>query len=124
MMNWDDIQAFYMVLREGSLSGGARSLGLAQPTVRNRIETLERELGTALFTRSPTGLTPTDAALMMAGQAEAMVHAADAFLRTASGAAGEIEGVVRISASEVIAVEVLPPSLPSSGRLILDWSLP
>ncbi|RYE31098.1 MAG: LysR family transcriptional regulator [Hyphomicrobiales bacterium] len=108
-MNWDDIQAFHMVLREGSLSAGARALGLAQPTVRHRIEALERELDTALFTRSPTGLAPTDAALMLANYAESMVHAADAFRRTASGAAGGIEGIVRISASEVIAIEVLPP---------------
>lgn len=108
-MSWDDIQAFRMVLREGSLSCGARALDLAQPTVRHRIEALEREVGTALFTRSPTGLKPTDAALMLAGHADAMDHAAGAFLRTASGVSGEIEGVVRISASEVIAVEVLPP---------------
>ena len=30
-----------------------------QPTVHARIEALERALGTALFTRSANGLTPT-----------------------------------------------------------------
>lgn len=108
-MNWDDVQAFLAVSREGSLSAGARLLGLAQPTVRHRIEALEREIGTALFTRSPSGLTPTETALMLTGHAEAMGHAAEALLRTASGAAGEIAGVVRLSASEIIAIEVLPP---------------
>lgn len=108
MMNWDDAQAFLAVLREGSLSGGARALGLTHPTVRHRIEDLEREVGTPLFTRSPTGLTPTETALMLVGHAEAMHHAAEALLRTASGSPHEISGVVRVSASEVIAIEVLP----------------
>lgn len=114
-MNWDDVQAFLAVSREGSLSGGARALRLAQPTVRHRIEALEREIGMALFTRSPAGLTPTETALMLVGHAEAMGHAADALLRTASGTAGEIAGVVRVSASEVIAIEVLPPIIARLG---------
>lgn len=98
-----------MVLREGSLSGGARALGLAQPTVRNRIGALERAVGMALFTRSPTGLTPNAIALALVGHAEAMEYAANAMLRTAAGAAGAVTGVVRLSASEVMAIEVLPP---------------
>ncbi|MGO4175484.1 LysR family transcriptional regulator [Bosea sp. TAF32] len=108
-MSWDDVQAFLAVFREGSLTGGARALALAQPTVRHRIEALERQVGTALFTRTPTGLTPTETALTLFGHAEAMSYAAEALLRTASGSAREIAGVVRVSASEVIAIEVLPP---------------
>lgn len=107
-MDWDGAQAFLAVLREGSLSGGARALGLAQPTVRHRIDALERALGVALFTRSPGGLAPTDTALALAGQVEAMAHAADAMARLASGAVDRVAGTVRLSASEVIAVEVLP----------------
>lgn len=109
--DWERQRVFLAVLREGSLSGAARLLGLAQPTVRRRIEELEAASGAALFTRTPAGLQPTELARDLAGHAEAMAHAADAFLRHASAASGEVAGTVRISASEVIAVEVLPPLL-------------
>lgn len=109
--DWEQQRAFLAVLRTGSLSGAARQLGIAQPTVRARIEALENALSVALFTRSPGGLAPTDMALSLARPAEAMAYASDDFIRTASAAVGDPAGVVRLSASEVIAVEVLPPIL-------------
>lgn len=109
--DWDGYRALLAVLREGSLSAAARVLDVAQPTVRRRIEALERALGTALFTRAPGGLQPTETAEALRGHAEAMALAAEALVRAASGPAGRVAGTVRISASEVIAVEVLPPIL-------------
>lgn len=109
--DWERQRAFLAVLREGSLSGAARVLGATQPTVRRRIEDLERQLGVALFTRSPAGLTPTPLARELAAPAEAMAAAAAAFARTASAEAGSTSGTVRITASEVIGMEVLPPIL-------------
>lgn len=114
--DWERQRAFLAVLDEGSLSGAARALDLAQPTVRGRIEALERALGVVLFTRAPNGLLPTDIALTLRDSARAMAHAADAFVRTASAPPGEIAGVVRISASEMIAIEVLPPILAALRR--------
>jgi DNA-binding transcriptional LysR family regulator len=60
---WDLYRTFLAVVHDGSFSAAARSLALAQPTVGRQIETLEAELGTSLFTRSPRGLIPTAAAL-------------------------------------------------------------
>lgn len=109
--DWERQRAFLAVLHTGSLSGAARTLDLAQPTVRRRIEELESGVGTALFTRSPSGLLPTERALGLREHAEAMAMAADAFVRSASAGAQEVAGTVRVTASEVIAVEVLPPML-------------
>ncbi|MEO9131200.1 MAG: LysR family transcriptional regulator [Sphingomonas sp.] len=111
--DWEGQRAFLAVLTQGSLSGAARALGVAQPTVRRRIADLEVSLGVVLFTRTPAGLDPTDTAQALAGHAEAMAHAAAAFARAASAEAGEIAGIVRITASEVVAIEVLPPILAS-----------
>ncbi|MBQ1559292.1 LysR family transcriptional regulator, partial [Caulobacter sp.] len=58
-VDWERHRAFLAVIDTGSLSAAARALGAAQPTVRRRIEDLEAQLGVALFTRSPSGLTPT-----------------------------------------------------------------
>lgn len=107
--DWDEWRIFRAVLKEGSLSGAARRLGLAQPTLGRRIEALEQSLGVALFTRSARGLTPTEAALRLAPHVEEMAAATSAIARVASGEAAPDQGDVRVTASEVIGCEVLPP---------------
>lgn len=109
--DWENQRAFLAVLRSGSLSAASRELGVAQPTVRRRLEALERSLGTALFTRSPSGLAPTDAARELGHHAEAMAASAAAFERAASAGPAEIAGTVRITASEIVGAEVLPAML-------------
>lgn len=44
-------RTFLLVARHGSMSGAARELNLALPTVRYRIACLEKESGHVLFTR-------------------------------------------------------------------------
>ena len=115
-IDWERQRAFLAVISEGSLSAAARRIGVAQPTVRRRIEELEAEIGTSLFTRSPSGLLPTAQAQALAEHVRAMALAAEAFVRSASAEAREVAGRVRISASEVVAVEVLPPVLAALSR--------
>lgn len=109
--SWDFYRTFLAVLRHGSLSAAARELGLTQPTVGRHVDALELAVGTELFTRSPSGLMPTDAATALAPFAETMASSSAALLRAASGQNDHISGTVRISASEVIGTEVLPPIL-------------
>ena len=101
-IGWELYRSFLGVLKEGSLSGAARALGVAQPTVGRHIAALEKSLQLALFTRSPTGLLPTEAALALQAYAEALE-------RTAASQGAGVRGTVRISASEMVGVEVLPP---------------
>jgi DNA-binding transcriptional LysR family regulator len=115
-IDWEQQRAFLAVLETGSLSGAARRLNLAQPTVRTRIEALEAALGTPLFTRSPGGLHPTERGLALREHAKAMALASDAFVRTASAAPDDVAGIVRVTASEVIAVEVLPAIFADLAR--------
>jgi DNA-binding transcriptional LysR family regulator len=102
---------FREVMRDGSLSGAARRLGIAQPTVGRRMDALEITLGVALFARSPRGLTPTQAARDFLPHVDAMAAASAALARTAAGEAGHDRGVVRITASDIIGGEVLPAIL-------------
>jgi DNA-binding transcriptional LysR family regulator len=110
---WELFRSFLAALQAGSLSAAARALKLTQPTVGRHIDELEKALGTTLFTRSQHGLQPTEAALELAPHAKAMAASAGALIRTVSGRSQEISGAVRLSASEVIGVEVLPPMLVS-----------
>jgi DNA-binding transcriptional LysR family regulator len=109
--DWSLYRSFLAVAEHGSLSAAARAIGSSQPTLGRHIEALEQSLGAALFTRSPGGLRPTDQALMLKPYAEAMAAAAEAIVRTASGEADSDAGVVRVTASEIVGAEVLPPLL-------------
>ena len=107
-IGWELYRSFLGVMKEGSLSGAARALGVAQPTVGRHVAALEKALGLPLFTRSQTGLAPTEAALSLRGHVETMESTAAALERTAASQGDGVRGVVRVSASEVIGVEVLP----------------
>jgi len=113
---WELYRSFLAVLEEGSLSGAARALGIAQPTAGRHVDALERALGCALFTRSQQGFVPTEAAQALRPHAEAMRSTAAALLRVAASQGDGVRGVVRVSASEVVGVEVLPPILAQLRR--------
>lgn len=109
---WELYRTFLAVVREGSLSGAARALGLTQqPTAGRHVDALERALGFALFVRTQQGLSPTEAALALRPYAESLESTSAALLRAASSQREGVRGTVRITASEVVTVEVLPAIL-------------
>jgi DNA-binding transcriptional LysR family regulator len=116
--NWEWYRSLLGVLETGSLSAAARALGMTQPTVGRHIEGLEQALGLKLFTRSHDGYAPTEAALQLRPYAAALAASAAALRRVASSQGDGVRGTVRVSASEVVGVEVLPPIL---ARLRAAW---
>lgn len=110
-LSWDLYRTFGAVLREGSLSGASRSLGITQPSVARHIDALEAGMGVSLFVRTARGLSPTDAALELRPHAELLASTSAAFQRTAEGRTGEVRGTVRISASQIVGTVHLPPIL-------------
>jgi len=126
-LDWDHYRTFLAILQEGSQSGAARALGLTQPTVSRHLDALELAAGKPLFLRSYQGLLPTETALSMRSYAETMAASAAALARAASGDSASPEGTVRISVSEVIGLEVLPPILAELQerypRLTIELSL-
>jgi DNA-binding transcriptional LysR family regulator len=114
--DWDHYRSMLAVIDAGSLSGAARALNLSQPTVGRHIEALEGALDAPLFTRSATGLNPTRLALALEPHARTMAAAADTLARTAAGDPESARGVVRLTASEVVATQVLPSILVDFRR--------
>src|ERR1700761_8015302 len=108
---WELYRSFLAVMREGSLSGAARALGMTQPSLGRHMRELESALGSALFARSPQGLLPTELAHELLPHAQAMASASAALRRAASAGREELSGSVRLTASEVIGTEVLPAIL-------------
>ncbi|WP_285415273.1 LysR family transcriptional regulator [Pseudomonas sp. efr-133-TYG-5] len=107
-LEWESQRVFLAVLRSGSLSGAAKLLGIAQATARRRLDSLEAGLGLKLFTRTSTGLVPTETARGLVQHVESMALAADAFNRMASAETDVSRGTVRLTSSAFLGVEVLP----------------
>ncbi len=130
-IDWTLYRSFLGVLEEGSLSAAARALGITQPTAGRHVAALEAALRVPLFTRSPAGLQPTPAALALQPHAKAMAATAASLERAASaqaaGGDGSVRGTVRITTSDVIGFEVLPPVLASLRErhpgLVLELAL-
>jgi DNA-binding transcriptional LysR family regulator len=111
MDDWDHWHSFLAVMEEGSLSAAARRLGLTQPTLGRHIASLEDAVGSALFLRAPSGLLPTDLARTLLPEARAMAAAAGALRRRASAPEAADAGRVRLAASEIVGLYVLPEIL-------------
>lgn len=109
MRNWDDLRLFLAVARERSLSGAGRVVRLDPATLGRRIGRLEKDLGVALFVKSPQGYALTDAGRELLGRAEA---AEQAMRQAASGVgatgADALGGQIRIGAPDGAANFLLP----------------
>lgn len=109
--DWNQTRAFLVTAEEGSLSAAARALGLTQPTLSRQVAALEDRLGVMLFERAGKALILTDAGRGLLEQARAMGEAANRVSLIASGQAQSIDGDIRITATDLMSVHVLPPIL-------------
>jgi DNA-binding transcriptional LysR family regulator len=109
--DWNHMRAFLATAEEGSLSAAARRLGLTQPTLGRQVSALEEELNLMLFERVGRNLQLTTAGTELLHHVQAMQRAADQVSLVATGQSQTIEGLVRITASEVFSAYLLPPIL-------------
>lgn len=110
-IDWHLWRSFAAACRAGSLSGAARALGTTQPTISRQIAQLEAIIGQALFTRSKSGLVPTDHACAMMPIATSMIDQANTLERLAKSASAAETTTLTITASQITGTMVLPPIL-------------
>lgn len=104
------MRIYVRVVERGGLSAAARDLGLGQPTVSDRIGTLERHLGVRLLDRTTRSVQPTDAGQRFYEQARLAVAAADEALVAAGSDDRALSGILRLAAPHGLG-EVTLPSL-------------
>jgi DNA-binding transcriptional LysR family regulator len=109
--DWALWRSFAAVVANGSLSAAARHIGYSQPTLGRHVETLEQQLGVALFDRTLQGLRPTETALRLYQSVSAAEAKLSEATLIAEGATGDLEGTVRITASTVVSHYILPAIL-------------
>ena len=109
LLDWDDLRFFLAVARHGCLTGAAKDLRVAQSTVGRRLASLEENLSVRLLHRTPDGYRLTLAGETVRDQAERVEAEALAVERNVGGHDEKLQGVVRVSCTETLAVHVLAP---------------
>ena len=121
--NWALIPSFLAAMEHGSLMGAARATGVSQPTLGRHIAELESQLNLLLFERTGRGLQATSQALALAEAARAMHAGAADFSRLATGAGQSVPGSVRLSASQPVALHLLPHILVRMSQALPQVSV-
>lgn len=115
--DWNRARAFLVTAEEGSLSAASRALNIAQPTLGRQIKALEVELGVALFERSGRGLEITPSGKELLEHARIMGDAANKLSLVSSSKSESLEGNIAITATEMMAVFILPPLIQKLRKL-------
>ncbi|OBQ73304.1 LysR family transcriptional regulator [Mesorhizobium erdmanii] len=105
------LKTFLAVARSRNITRAAAAVHLAQSSVSDQIQTLEAELGAALFTRSKSGLELTPAGLALKPIAEDLLRLDGEARAAVMAAAGQTSEALTVGALETIASARLAPWL-------------
>ncbi len=108
------LRAICAIAEAGSLSQAAAALGVSQPSLTSLLQRFERQIGTPLFVRSHTGVTPTPAGEQTLRRARVLLLDFDRFEADLLGSTGT--GPLRLGSSPMDClptfVERLDDALP------------
>jgi DNA-binding transcriptional LysR family regulator len=112
-LDWADLELFLAVARAGSLAAAGAALRVDASTVHRRIAKLEESLRTRLFSRSPRGYALTNAGEELLPYATSIDEQATAARRKLSARDEALTGLVRVSAADFLAANLLSPIVAS-----------
>ena len=119
------LSTFREVMRSGSISQAARSVGRTQPAVSTMVQTLEDQLGFALFVRTHGKLTPTPEAYFFLEECEDILERVERTERTLQRISSLQSGKLQIACHPAASSVFLPGLMTRflRGRDELDVSL-
>ncbi len=91
---------FLAIVREGTISGAAETLHVAQPSLSRQMKELEEELGVSLFIRGNRKIVLTEEGMVLRRRAEEMVRLMQMTEDEISQMKNHISGTIRIGAGE------------------------
>lgn len=112
------LRALHAVVSTGSVHGAATQIGYTPSAISQHVAALEQETGTVLLERAGRGVRPTQAGILLAEHAAALLDGlAEAEAAVASLRAGDL-GVLRLASFATAGASLVPPAL-ATVRAIL-----
>lgn len=116
-MDFKQLQSFVTVVRYGSFTKAAASLGISQPTISTHVRVLEEELGTPLVLRTAKHVELTPQGSRVFEQAATMIAMRDRMLEAMQS---RERNAVYLGTSSIPSAYILPEALPAYARLHPD----
>lgn len=102
------LELFVAIAEAGSIGGGARQVGIAQPNASKLMRQLESAAGTALLKRGPRGSQPTIRGATVLTAAKDLIAQAQAFNSALQATSERRVEDIRVAASMTVAESLLP----------------
>jgi len=109
--DWEHIHTFLETARRGSLRSAAETLKVSYGSIKRRIDELERQLGTKLFTRDVGGMNLTSEGREAMARAEHMEAAFFGLMRAKDRVTAPYSGEVKLATTEAFGTFWLAPRL-------------
>lgn len=124
-LTFRQLSTFREIMRSGSISQAARSVGRTQPAVSTMVQTLEDQLGFALFVRNQGKLTPTPEAHFFLEECEGILGRVERMERTLERISTLQHGKLQVACHPAASSVFLPRLMTQflQGRDDLDVSL-
>lgn len=113
-MDLRSLEYFVAVVEELSFTRAAQRCQVSQPTISGQVQALERELGEALFDRTPRGIVPTEGGRTLLPYARRALRAVEDARAEFSARAGLLRGALHLGTGGGIEHTTVPTLL---GRL-------
>lgn len=110
-MNWNQLQYVITITEEKSITKAARKLFISQPSLSLSIQSLEKEIGTALFERRHGEIAPTYAGSLFYEWAVSTLHSQQQLTAKMDDIAKERRHLIRFGISPHRSILLLPEIL-------------
>lgn len=97
MIDLEDLKAFVAVVENGGFNRTAERLGVSKSIVSRRIARLEEEIGARLLSRTPRGVSPTEAGLELKERSDRILAELEEAREAVAQQSGEVVGRLRVS---------------------------
>jgi len=110
-LNLRQIEAFYSVMRTGTVVGAAQTMNVTQPAVSRAIALLELRIGYKLFERRGRGLVPTPEAEALFREVEPIYGSLDRIAQVAQDIRYQSAGALRIATLPALSQGLVPRTI-------------
>ena len=122
-MEFSQLEAFLEAANRGSFRRAADALYLSQPSVSARVQTLESEVGVALFHRTARGVRLTDMGRIFLPFAQRSIETLRRGREVLESVRQTSAGILNMATARVIGTYVLPETLQKFQQLYPDANL-